>query len=594
MCGISGYYSFTGITQEEEKGLEKVNLKQLARGPDEGNVFYSKNVGLGHRRLKIFDLTKQAAQPMIDDSLGLALVFNGAIYNFPELTKELQAKGYTFSSRSDTEVILKGYHAWGMDLIPRLEGMFAFAIWESKSGKMVLARDKIGIKPLYYSLSRQSFKFASTLPAILEFSDINTNINHEALYYYFMFHMVPEPHTLINGVKKLQPGSIMEIFPDGNIEEHSYWKLHFNSSNSRTDLNEHDWIVETENALLQATNRQLMADVPVGILLSGGLDSSLIVALASQAKMSDIKTFSIGFESSKKEQGDEFFYSDIIANHFKTDHYKINISNQKLTESLEKCICSMSEPMLSHDNIGFYLLSQEVAKHVKVALSGQGADELFGGYHWFQDFPSNPATAEQSAQLILNKIADRSYVEYQSLINIDYHTKDFAPSCLTNLCMQNTSSLPVDNLLLYESTMALANGPLCRVDNMTMSAGLEARVPFLDEKVIDVSSTLPLKYKLEESGKYILKKIGEKLLPNAVVHRPKGYFPVPALTHLEGSVLTLIQDTLRSQKSNQRGIFNPEYIQMLLNKPNEHLTPGGASKLWQVGLLEFWLQQLNV
>lgn len=591
MCGISGFYAFK---EEEVKGLENVTFKQFSRGPDEGHTFYLKNIGLGHRRLKIFDLSEKAAQPMIDESLGLALVFNGAIYNFPELKKELQDKGYVFTSRSDTEVILKGYHAWGSDFIPRLEGMFAFAIWEFESGKMILARDRLGIKPLYYSVSSTSLKFASTLPAILEFRGISTQINHDALYYYFMFHMVPEPHTLISDVKKLRPGSIMEIYPDGKIKEHSYWKLRFNSSSAQTSLNEAGWVEAAEQSLFKATQRQLMADVPVGILLSGGLDSSLIVALSAQSQRNNLKTFSIGFESSAKEQGDEFFYSDIIAAHFKTDHYKISISNQQITESLEKCVSSMSEPMLSHDNIGFYLLSQEVAKHVKVVLSGQGADELFGGYHWFQGFPSYAASPEHSAHLILNKIADRSYAEYQSIINFEYHAADLALACLTTLCKENASSLPVDNLLLYESTMALANGPLCRVDNMTMSAGLEARVPFLDDKVIDIASILPLNYKLQDNGKYILKKIGEKWLPRAVVHRSKGYFPVPALTHLEGPVLTLIRDVLNSQKSRERGIVNPEYIQMLLNEPNKHLTPAGASKLWQIGLLEYWLQQLNV
>uniref|UniRef100_UPI0022B4AF8C asparagine synthase-related protein n=1 Tax=Legionella tunisiensis TaxID=1034944 RepID=UPI0022B4AF8C len=266
------------------------------------------------------------------------------------------------------------------------------------------------------------------------------------------------------------------------------------------------------------------------------------------------------------------------------------ISNKQLTHSLEKCVSAMSEPMLSHDNIGFYLLSYEVAKQVKVVLSGQGADEIFAGYHWFQNIQTGASSPAQSAQIILNKVADRSFEEYKHLVKPTFRTAAHAASFLTRLCKRNASTNPIDNLLLYESTFALANGPLSRVDNMTMAASLEARVPFLDESVVDLAASMPLIYKLPSGGKYILKQLGKKMLPEKIINRAKGYFPVPALKYLGGSTLELMHEILSPANIKKRNIFNIDAIQTLLNHPEKHFTPSGVSKLWQIALLEYWLQ----
>ncbi len=590
MCGIAGEYQFNK-KNIPLFSLEKAILKQFNRGPDDGQVYQVEGLALGHRRLKIFDLTNRAAQPMVDPNLGLALVFNGAIYNFLELREELEAKGYSFISDSDTEVLLKGYHAWGKELIPRLRGMFAFAIWEQNTGKLILARDRLGIKPIYYNTNySMGFKFASTLPALIEFEGIDTSIDKVALHYYLTFHAVPDPHTILSGVKKLPPGSIMTVFPNGEVIQETYWQLKVDDTRANYSFTKNDWLEKTHEVLMKATQRQLAADVPVGILLSGGLDSSLLVALASKLSKPEIQTFSIGFESSHGEQGNEFVYSDLIASQFGTRHQQLFISNKQLSYSLGNCVSAMSEPMLSHDNIGFYLLSQEVAKHVKVVLSGQGADEIFAGYHWFQNTLDKTALSLQSAEIIFSKVADRHYDEYQQLVTPAFRTAPHAISFLTNLCEQNGSTNPIDNLLLYESTFALANGPLSRVDSMTMAASLEARVPFLDEAVIDLATSMPLRYKLPNGGKYILKELGRKMLPDKVVNRSKGYFPVPALKYLEGSTLELMHEVLSSANVKQRGIYNSEAVQTLLAHPGKHFTPSGMSKLWQIGLLEYWLQ----
>ncbi|KTC76743.1 N-acetylglutaminylglutamine amidotransferase [Legionella brunensis] len=591
MCGIAGEFQFNK-RNIPLINLEKALLRQFNRGPDDGHIYLTKSLALGHRRLKIFDLTNLGMQPMVDSDLGLALVFNGAIYNFTELRDVLKSKGYSFISNSDTEVLLKAYHAWGKNCVHRIYGMFAFAIWEQNTGKLILARDRLGIKPLYYSAdANYGFKFASTLPALIEFGNVNTSIDRVALHYYLTFHAVPEPLTILSGVKKLSPGFLMTVHPDGKIEEERYWDLKFDNTNADHYRDENYWIKKTYEALKSTTHRQLAADVPVGILLSGGLDSSLLVAIASQLRQQEIQTFSIGFESANGEQGDEFLYSNLIASEFNTQHQQIFISNKQLAYSLGNCISAMSEPMLSHDNIGFYLLSHEVSKYVKVVLSGQGADEIFAGYHWFQNIHVSPALPSQSAQIIFNKVADRSFKEYQQLVMPDFQTTFHASDFLIKLCETNNSKNPIDNLLKYESTFALANGPLSRVDNMTMAASLEARVPFLDEEMLKLATSMPLQYKLPQRGKYILKQLGRKMLPKQIVDRPKGYFPVPALKYLEGNTLELMREVLSPENIKQRGIFNLQTVQSLFTNSAKNFTPSGISKLWQVGLLEYWLQQ---
>ncbi|HEU5047320.1 MAG TPA: N-acetylglutaminylglutamine amidotransferase [Rickettsiales bacterium] len=590
MCGIAGSYQFNN-QGAALYNLENANLKQWLRGPDGGGLYQLDGLVLGHRRLKIFDLSDRAAQPMVDHALGLALVFNGAIYNFKELRKELEAKGYSFYSESDTEVLLKAYHAWGADCVSRIHGMFAFAVWERETGTLVIARDRMGIKPLYYANTADGFRFASTLPALLEFEGIDTSIDKAALHYYLTFHAVPEPRTILSGVRKLKPGSIMTVKSDGTTEVKPYWKLQVDENQANGSLDESQWLKATHDALLLATGRQLAADVPVGVLLSGGLDSSLLVALAAQMGGHKIETFSIGFEGANGEAGDEFIYSDKVVEHFGTSHHKMYISNKQLTHSMAQCVASMSEPMTSHDNIAFYLLSQEVAKHVKVVLSGQGADEMFAGYHWFHSIANDATTPEQSGRTILNTVADNTYEEYLQLVRPDFRTEDHAATFLEQMCRENATANTVDNLLVYEGTFALTNGPLERVDNMTMAASLEARVPFLDEVVVEAAMKMPLRYKMPDGGKYILKQLGRKILPREVVDRPKGYFPVPALRYPHGATLEFIRGVLSEENVRRRGMFEYKAINEMLEHPLNHTTALGASKLWQVGVLEYWLQQ---
>lgn len=589
MCGISGEIRFDG-RRPDIMAMSAMTGIMHRRGEDGEGMIAFDNVVLGHRRLKIFDLSSKAQQPMMDPELGLAITFNGAIYNYRVLRNDLEEKGYRFFSSSDTEVLLKSYHCYGIKMLEKLEGMFAFAIYERDSGKIVLVRDRMGVKPLFYTHSSTYFRFASTLPALLS-TGVNKAIDKEALHYYLTFHAIPEPLTLVAGMRKLEPGTVMTVEPNGIVKKHRYWEVCFASEDANHTQTENEWMEELEMSLTHAIKARLIADVPVGILLSGGLDSSLLVALISKTTNQSPPTFSIGFESTDEEAGDEFYYSDMVAKEFNTSHHKLFVKMPEIRDALSECVTQMSEPMPSHDVIAFYLLSQEVAKHVKAVQSGQGADELFAGYHWFQNiaFPDTHTT-QAASQIIYDTIADNTYGEYLRIVNPEYHTPNLAFAYMKQLCGKNHSHNPLDQLQQYESTVALTNGPLARVDNMTMAWGLEAREPFLDHRVVELASRLPSALKLKQGGKYLLRKLARKLLPVEVVDRAKGYFPVPKLKYLGQKELDWLKDILSPERIRRRGIFQPFYVDELFKNPSGYHTPLGASRLWQIGVLECWLQ----
>lgn len=383
MCGICGEIRFDGA----QPSVTAVSLMADAlapRGPDGAGVVVRGNVGLGHRRLRILDLSDKSQQPMIDADLGLSIVFNGCIYNFRDLRTELEARGYRFFSDGDTEVILKAWHAWGERCVERFHGMFAFVIHERDTGRVVMARDRFGIKPLYLSERGKQVRFASALPALLRAGDVDTAIDRVALQFYMSFHaVVPAPRTILAGVGKLPPATIRIYERDGTFSERRYWDPAYERRAEDSGMTREDWQEELLAALRLAVKRRMVSDVPVGVLLSGGVDSSLIVGLLAEAGQTGLMSFSVGFEEANGEKGDEFVYSDLIAQHFGTDHRKIFVPSGELMSALPGTIAAMSEPMVSYDNVGFYLLSKEVSKHIKVVQSGQGADEVFGGYHWY-------------------------------------------------------------------------------------------------------------------------------------------------------------------------------------------------------------------
>ncbi|WP_207485938.1 N-acetylglutaminylglutamine amidotransferase [Arenibaculum pallidiluteum] len=587
MCGISGEIRFDG-RPAALSAVEAMAEVLVRRGPDAAGIFAQGRLAFGHRRLSVIDLSSAAQQPMVDAELGLGIVFNGCIYNYPELRAELQAKGYRFFSHGDTEVMLKAYHAWGRRFVERLYGMFAFAIWERDSGRVTLGRDRLGIKPLYLAEIGGGLRFASSLPALLAAGGIDTAIDPVGLHHYMSFHaVVPAPRTILKGVRKLPPATLLTIEPDGARTEETYWTLSFEPRPGDAELSERDWQDAVLASLRKAVERRLVSDVPVGVLLSGGLDSSVIVALLAEAGQTGLKTFSIGFETVGTERGDEFQYSDLIAQRFETDHNKLFIDSSRALPALADCIGAMSEPMVSHDAIGFFLLSQEVARHVKVVQSGQGADEIFAGYHWYPPMMD----AADPVGAYAGVFFDRDHREMAEALDPAWLADhDASRAFVEGHFARPGAPGPLEKALRLDTTVMLVEDPVKRVDNMTMAWGLEGRVPFLDHELVELAARVPGRLKVRDGGKWVLKEAARRVVPAEVIDRPKGYFPVPALKYLRGPYLDMVRDVLNQPAARERRLFNPAYVERLLADPEAHITPLRGSKLWQVALLESWLQ----
>jgi asparagine synthase (glutamine-hydrolysing) len=587
MCGLGGEVAWGRAPDLE--ALRRVADALAPRGPDGAGEWHDSGVALVHRRLKIIDLSARGDQPMLDPELGLVIAFNGCIYNHHELRAELTGAGYSFRSGSDTEVILKAFHHWGPDrFVDHLIGMFAFAIVEPASGRVVLGRDRLGIKPLYLAEVDGALRFASTLPALLAGgAGIDTEIDPVALHHYLSFHsVVPAPLTILRGVRKLAPATLMTVEPNGARTERRYWS---SSSEPAATAGDADWSAMTLGALRTAVRRRMVADVPVGVLLSGGLDSSLIVALLAEEGQRELATFSIGFADAGGRRGDEFQYSDLVAAEFGTKHERIDVGSERLIPAIGSAIGAMSEPMVSHDCVAFYLLSQEVSSRVKVVQSGQGADEIFAGYSWY---PPLAGVSGSGAREYAAEFLDRSHAECSAMAAPGMRL-DFDPSreLVEHRFAAPGANTAVDRALRLDSEVMLVDDPVKRLDNMTMAFGLEARTPFLDHELVELAAGCPAELKLADGGKGILKRISRGLLPDAVIDRPKGYFPVPALSHLDGDVLALVRDELTLERIERRAVFEPEYVKTLLAEPNDHQTTLEGNTLWQVALLELWLHR---
>jgi asparagine synthase (glutamine-hydrolysing) len=587
MCGFSGELTFDGM-QASIEAVWRMTERLAPRGPDGAGLHGQGRAALGHRRLKIIDLSERAQQPMSDPELGLTVAFNGCIYNYRELRRELEAMGYRFFSDGDTEVVLKAYHAWGPDCPRRFQGMFAFAVHERDSGRLALGRDRLGIKPLYLAYEEgRRLRFASSLPALLAAGDIDATIDPVGLHHYMTFHsVVPAPFTILNGVKKLPAATVSVFEPDGRRADHVYWALTFERDAEDIETSADVWRDRVHDALRRAVDRRMVADVPVGVLLSGGVDSSLIVGLLSEAGQRNLKTFSIGFEAANGEDGDEFVYSDRVAEHFDTDHYKIFVKSRRLLDALPSTIAAMSEPMVSYDNVGFFLLSEEVSQHVKVVQSGQGADEIFAGYHWYPPLVDSNDPVEDYAEVFF----DRDHEEYGQAVDPSLLDEDYSRAFVAGHFALPGADRAIDKALRLDTTVMLVDDPVKRVDNMTMAWGLEGRVPFLDHELVELAARIPAEHKVRDGGKGVLKDVARQVVPPEVVDRPKGYFPVPALKYIDGPYLDLVRDALKSRKAEERGLFRKTYVDRLLDEPMEHITPLRGSKLWQVALLEMWLQ----
>src|SRR3954468_17335227 len=510
MCGLSGEITFDG-SLADTGAVDRMVCALVPRGPDGQGSWSAGRVAFGHRRLSVIDLSAAGAQPMVDNELGLTAVFNGCIYDYQELRAELEGHGYRFFSTSDTEVLIKGYHHWGPDFVDHLHGMFAVVIHERDTGRVVLARDRLGIKPLYLAETPTRLRFASTLPALLAAGDVDTSIDPVALHHYLTWHaVVPAPRTIVAGIRKLPPATVRVVEADGTSREHRYWQPGYERRPEHSGWTARDWEDAVEEALRVAVRQRLVSDIPVGVLLSGGLDSSLIVGLLAQEGQTGLATYSIGFESVGGHEGDEFAYSDVIAEHFSTDHHRIRVTSDELAGALGHAIGAMAEPMVSHDVVAFDLLSERVSETIRVVQSGQGADEVFAGYHWYQ--PLAGLDRERAVETYARAFFDRDAADMARLVAPRYAV-DGNPSLEF---VRRHMSVPhadtaVDAALRLDTEVMLVDDPVKRVANMSMAWGREPRVPFLDHDLVELAAACPPELKLADGGKGVLKAIGRRI-----------------------------------------------------------------------------------
>ncbi|MEV6715353.1 N-acetylglutaminylglutamine amidotransferase [Lentzea sp. NPDC051208] len=592
MCGIAGEVVTDQADAPDLGAVERMTRSMWSRGPDGVGHWSEGRVALGHRRLSIIDLSDTGTQPMVDDELGLAVAFNGCIYNYQELRAELSDR-YRFTSTSDTEVVLKAYDRWGERFVEHLVGMFAIALVDRRRDRVLLVRDRLGIKPLYVAEVRGRTRFASTLPALLAGGGVDTELDPVGLHHYLTWHsIVPAPRTILRGVRKLPPATVRVLEPGRAPRDHVYWQPSYTRRSEHSGWTAQDWQDAVQQALRVAVRRRTVSDVEVGVLLSGGLDSSLLVALLAEEGQRP-STFSIGFTGRDGVDGDEFVYSDAVAQKFGTDHHRLHIGDEQIASAVEAAVGSMSEPMGSHDVTAFHLVCREVSRHVKVVQCGQGADEVFAGYRYHQ--PTAGAPRHRATEVFREAFHDLTHDELSQLVEAGrLPDHDVSGELIARHLGAPGAETALDAVLRTDTHLLMPDDPVKRVDNTAMAWGVEARVPFLDQDLVELVAACPPELKSGQGGKGILKDIGRDVLPVDVVDRPKGYFPVPALTRLDGEVLDLLRSALCSPAARRRGLLRPGHVDALLADPNGQATKTGGNALWHLGVLEMWLQQHGI
>jgi asparagine synthase (glutamine-hydrolysing) len=622
MCGISGIINLKS-PQIDSKILKNMNDAIQSRGPDDEGFYLKDHAALGHRRLSIIDITG-GHQPMTSADGRYTLVFNGEIYNFLELKAELEKDGLSFTTKSDSEVLLYYFIKHGIDGLKNLNGMFAFALWDSIDKKLFAARDRMGKKPFYYALVGDEFIFASELKALLKHPGLPKAIDETALKHYFTYEYVPAPYSIIKGVSKLKQAHY--LLYDGNIKTESYWNQSFATAN---DDDEKTACKNLLGHLDQATTHRLISDVPLGVFLSGGVDSSAIVALmARQREGKDIKTFSINF---KEASYDESLYSAAVAKHFGTDHHEQTLTASLMLDILPKVSAYMDEPFADGSILPTYLLSQFTRKHVTVALGGDGADELFAGYPTFfasrvagvyQKFPSLFKKAAHGLTNMLptsDKNMSLDFKARQFLMGADYkgvlknqmwlagvsqeeQKKFFTPEFLKNNPgstlkliedeMQRCDSKRAgDQLLYFYQKFYMCDDILVKVDRASMANSLEVRAPFLDPNVVDYVCSLPYHYKLKGvTTKFILKRTFNKMLPAMVTQRSKKGFGIPIAGWLKNELKSLLLNTLNQKRIESEGIFHWPFINELMQ---QHITGkrNNRKQLFSLLMFHLWMDE---
>jgi len=614
MCGICG------INWNDSDLIEKMANILHHRGPDQKGTLIDDDVSLGHRRLSIIDLSENGRQPIHNEDESIFVVHNGEVYNFKDLRKILEKNGHDFYSNTDTEVIVHAYEQWGQDCVSEFRGMFAFAIWDSNKKQLFLARDRIGIKPLFYILDIDKFLFASEIKSILLAPQIKKEVDPISLYYYLGYEYVPAPLTMFKGIKKLLPGHTL-TYKKGQIDTQRYWELSF--TNTRRD--ENYYAERIYNLLRESVEIRLISDVPIGAFLSGGIDSSAIVGFMSQVMDEPVKTFSIGYED---ETYSEFEYAKQVSDYFGTDHKEILIDPYSI-EHYETVLWHLDEPMSEFSLLPAYIFCKNARKEIKVSLSGEGGDELFAGYerfiaskldNYYRILPHTvrkkivskvidkipPRSQKKGAVNILKRFIEGSnysiqgkQMRWQYFSNLDEEKKLYSKSFTSQIESLNSLNYigkyfqkcniqdKINKEIFVEMNTYLVNNVLVKVDKMSMANSLEVRVPYLDHIFVEFCATVPGYLKLKGlTTKYIFKKAMSKLLPKNIIQRKKQGFSLPIKNWLRNELKDYMTDLLRNSEII-REYFDIYYLNKLIN---QHVkgTHNHSHRLWALMSLEMW------
>ncbi|HET6863053.1 MAG TPA: asparagine synthase (glutamine-hydrolyzing), partial [Pyrinomonadaceae bacterium] len=610
----------------EEAGaiLDRMCQVIAHRGPDDQGVMHtSDGVHLGMRRLSIIDLAG-GHQPISNEDGQVSIVFNGEIYNYRELYPELKTRGHQFKTHSDTEAIVHAYEEFGVDCLKPLRGMFVFAIWDAKNKRLFMARDRVGKKPLYYTLTDDStLIFGSELKSLLQHPKTRRVVNPEAVDAYLTCGYVPDPLTILRDVHKLPPGHYL-TFENGKIDVRSYWDFQYGEPGNSASRKEEDYLDELRSLLAESVKLRLIADVPLGAFLSGGIDSSSVVGLMSKEMSQPVKTFSIGFQ---EDSYNELKYARIAAKHFQTDHHEFVVTPD-LCEIVDELAWFLDEPFADSSAIPTYMVSKMARQYVTVVLSGDGGDELFGGYTRYvidrqrsafgqlPRFLRRGVMAPLSKQLphgargrnFLHNIAldplDR-YLDSISIFTELNKPRLYSDGFADQLERENRSGSGVlrswrtyasnvktghdlDKMLYVDSKTYLPGDILTKVDRMSMANSLEARVPLLDHKLIEFVNRIPAGLKLKGlETKYIFKRAIEDFVPAEILHRPKQGFGVPVQEWINEQLREKIHDTLTEKRTIERGYINRQYVNLLLDE-HERGRRDHSTQLWTLFMLELW------
>ena len=622
MCGIAGFVESSATTFPFDPDTSRGLVHRMCdvirhRGPDDEGVWVDEGVALGMRRLSIIDLST-GHQPIHNEDRSVWIVFNGEIYNFRELRRELEAAGHRFYTSTDTEVIVHAYEQWGKEAIGRLRGMFGLAIWDTTSRTLLVARDRIGIKPMHYATANGRFYFGSEIKSLLEAPDLPRDLDPAALDHYLSFLYTPPDGSIFKSVRKLPPGHLL-TWRDGRIATEQYWRM---PAAETFTGSEEDAVQQLRAVLSDAVRSHMISDVPLGAFLSGGVDSSLVVGLMSELSNSRVKTFSIGFD---EPAFDELEHARRVADHFGTEHHEFVVKPDGVG-ILDRLVSHFDEPFADSSAIPTWYVSEMARRHVTVVLSGDGGDELFGGYERYLPHPRVVAfdrysprafrrVAAIAAAGLPHGVRGKNFLRHvgrdeqgRYLDAIRFFGADEKPALLSADVRQaiegadpearlarhfeRFAALPwPSQMMRFDAETYLPEDVLTKVDRMSMAHSIESRVPLLDNEVVAFAAALPAAMKIKNGRrKHVLKEVAATLVPRSILDRKKQGFGVPLGTWFRGNLRELFADTLLSPASLQRGYFQPAFVRRIVD---EHLagTRDHTLRLWQLVVFEKWQQQ---